>query len=69
MFSPKLKSEIANEIQKLLQSLDHDELPKGQEIQFILHVDGAECWSWANIRNNDSKFVPVHPYLDQNLSV
>ena len=67
MFSPKLKSEIAREIQDMLQSLDHPELPKG-EISFILHVDGADGWSWANIRNNNEKSVPVPPNIDQNLT-
>jgi len=67
MFSPKLKSIIADKIQVILQETAHDELPDG-EIQFILHVDGAEGWSWANIRNNGSVggFVPVE--LDKNLT-
>ena len=51
MFSIKLKQEISEKVQAILQETAHDELPKG-EINFILHVDGAESWSWANIRNN-----------------
>lgn len=68
MFSPALKSQISEAVQKILQITGHDELPEG-EIQFILHVDGAEGWSWANIRNNGAKYVPVPPNIDRNLSV
>lgn len=51
MFSLKEKQEIADKVQKILRETDHPELPEG-EIQFQLHVDGAESWSWADIRNN-----------------
>jgi len=45
------------------------ELPKESEIKFILHVDGAETWSWANIRNNGSQGAPPVPkILDRNMS-
>ena len=67
MFSPKLKSEIAKEIQELLQSLDHPELTSNGEISFILHVDGEESWSWANIRNNADKDIPAPYSIDRNL--
>ena len=67
MFSPLLKQEISKTIQELLQALDHDELPQG-EIRFILHVDGAEEWSWANIRNESDKNIPVPNILVQNLT-
>ena len=67
MFSPKLKSLIAEHVQSLLQSLDHHELPEG-EINFILHVDGKESWSWANIRNNSDKDIPAPSSIDGNLS-
>lgn len=58
MFSPKLKQQISEKVQAILQETAHDELPKG-EIQFLLHVDGEEDWSWANIRNNSAKSKPV----------
>lgn len=29
------------------------------EIQFLLHVDGAESWSWADIRNNGAVSDPA----------
>jgi len=51
MFSVRQKREIADAIQKVLRETAHPELPAG-EIRFLLHVDGAESWSWADIRNN-----------------
>jgi len=51
MFSVRQKREIAHAVQKILRETNHPELPEG-EIQFMLHVDGAESWSWADIRNN-----------------
>lgn len=45
------KRKIADAVQKILRDTNHPELPEG-EIQFQLHVDGAESWSWADIRNN-----------------
>jgi len=57
MFSVRQKREIADKVQQALRSTDHPELPKG-EIQFQLHVDGAESWSWADIRNNGAVTDP-----------
>lgn len=51
MFSIMQKRQIAKAVQKILQETNHPELPEG-EITFLLHVDGAEDWSWADIRNN-----------------
>lgn len=42
-------------IQQILHDTNHPELPEG-EITFNIHVEGAEKWSWADIRNN--KDVP-----------
>lgn len=53
MFSVRQKREIADAVQKILRDTNHPELPSG-EIQFHLHVDGAEPWSWADIKNNGS---------------
>lgn len=62
MFSVRQKREIADKIQELLRSTNHPELPKG-EIQFHLHVKGAESWSWADIFNNGAVKVPnVNPW-------
>jgi hypothetical protein len=68
MFSPGTKQYIATEVQKVLQTILDKELPEG-EINFILHVDGAEGWSWANIRNTSGRNLPVPEELIQNLTV
>jgi hypothetical protein len=57
MFSVAQKRHIADEIQQILRETAHPELPEG-EIQFTLHVDGAESWSWADIRNNGAVANP-----------
>jgi len=69
MFSLKLKSEIADKIQKILRETDHPELPKNKEINFLLHVDGAECWSWVNIVNNGSQVRKIPNELISNTTV
>lgn len=66
MFSMKQKREIADSVQKVLRATNHPELPKG-EIQFSLHVYGAESWSWADIRNNAAVPNPgVNPWNERN---
>jgi hypothetical protein len=67
MLSPEMKRHLATKIQRLLQNIVDDELPEG-EIQFILHVDGEEDWSWANIRNNGASHIPVPNVLIQNIT-
>ena len=57
MFSVKQKREISNAVQEILRKTNHPELPKG-EITFLLHVEGAESWSWADIKNNGSVTNP-----------
>lgn len=65
MFSVQQKREIADAIQKILRETNHPELPKG-EIQFNLHVLGAEHWSWADIRNNGAVTQPdVNPWNEK----
>ena len=62
MFSVRQKREISDAIQKILKETKHPELPKG-EIRFALHVNGAEGWSWADIRNNGSVTKPgINPH-------
>lgn len=51
MFSQKEKQHIAAEVEKLLLSLNHPEMPK-EFLRFKLHVDGKEAWSWADIEPN-----------------
>ena len=67
MFSPLLKQEISRAVQEILQNTQHPELPQG-EVSFVLHVDGAEDWSWANIRNESARAVPVPRLLVRNLT-
>lgn len=57
MFSVNQKRKLADAIQDILRATNHPELPKG-EIKFHLHVDGAEDWSWADIKNNSSIIEP-----------
>lgn len=62
MFSLQQKREIADQVQQILKATQHPELPNG-EINFSLHVDGAESWSWADIRNNGAVTQPgVNPW-------
>ena len=64
MFSIRQKREIAEAVQRILRDTAHPELPpSGQPIRFLLHVDGAESWSWADIRNNEAVTTPgVNPW-------
>jgi len=65
MFSVRQKREIADAVQHVLRATNHPELPAG-EIQFSLHVEGAESWSWADIRNNGAVSTPgVNPHNEQ----
>jgi len=67
MFSNELKAEIAEKIQAVLQEVDHKELQSdGQEINFLLHIDGKEGWSWANIQNNGNRYGHVPMELIKN---
>jgi len=62
MFSVLQKREIADKVQRILRETGHPELPKG-EISFLLHVWGAEGWSWADIANNGAVDKPdVNPW-------
>lgn len=62
MFSVQQKRAIAEAVQRVLRETNHPELPTG-EISFLLHVDGAEAWSWADIRNNGAVTSPgVNPW-------
>lgn len=62
MFSVRQKRSIADAVQKILRDTGHPELPAG-EISFTLHVDGAESWSWADIKNNGAvQYAGVNPH-------
>lgn len=63
MFSVRQKREIAEQVQRILRDTKHPELPDG-EINFTLHVEGAEpWWQWADIKNNGAVTTPgVNPW-------
>jgi len=62
IFSVNQKREISNAVQKILRETNHPELPDG-EITFHLHIEGAEAWSWADIKNNGSIINPgINPW-------
>lgn len=62
MFSVNQKRLISQQVQELLRATKHPELPEG-EIEFHLHVKGAESWSWADIKNNGAVTNPgVNPW-------
>lgn len=62
MFSARQKREIAERVQEVLRQTNHPELP-GTEIRFLLHVEGAESWSYADICNNGSIPYPsINPW-------
>ena len=65
MFSMTQKREIAEKIQQILKETNHPELPPG-EISFRLHVNDAESWSWADIKNNGSVTNPsINPHNER----
>lgn len=62
MFSVREKRDIAKKVQQILRDTNHPELPEG-EINFKLRVEGAEDWSWAEIKNNAAVETPsVNPH-------
>jgi len=65
MFSVRQKREISEAVQNILRDTNHPELPEG-EINFDLHVGGAESWSWADIKNNGACLNPsVNPWNER----
>lgn len=69
MFSVAQKRQIAEKVQQILRETNHPELPTG-EIQFSLHVEGAESWSWADIVNNGRVTNPgVNPWNEKQAQV
>jgi hypothetical protein len=63
MFSVKEKQFIASELEKVILSLNHPEMPK-EKPSFKLHIDGKESWSFADIEPNwvyEEKGSPKNP--------
>ena len=62
MFSVDQKRQISEKVQQVLRETKHPELPES-EIQFSLHVVGADSWAWADICNNGAVLNPgVNPH-------
>jgi len=51
MFSQEQKRLIAENIEALLLSFNHPEMPKEKPV-FKIHIEGKESWSWADIEPN-----------------
>ena len=65
MFSIQQKRNISDKIQKILKETNHPELPEG-EITFNIHINGAESWSWADIKNNTAVTNPtINPWNEK----
>ena len=63
MFSVQQKRDISDKVQGILRETGHPELPAVGQIKFKLHIDGAETWSWADIRNNADVLNPgINPH-------
>ena len=68
MFSKDQKMKIAAEVEKLVLSFNHPEMPK-EKPSFRLHIDGKESWSWADIQPNwyyDNHEPGVNPFNEKN---
>lgn len=65
MFSAMQKRKIAAEVEKVLLSFGHPEMPKERPV-FFLRVDGKEDWNFASIQPNwmfdDDNPPSVNPF-------
>ena len=71
MFSMDEKITIAREIEKLLLSFNHPEMPT-ERPKFHLRVDGKEGWSWDEIDPNwtfETQEPGVNPWNDVSRSI
>ena len=69
MFSMQQKRDISEAVQKVLRDTNHPELPDS-EIDFELHVQGSESWSWAKIRNNGAVTNPsINPHNEKQAEI
>lgn len=66
MFSMQQKRDISTAVQNILRETQHPELPTDKEMNFQLHVEGKESWSWADIKNNNACKTPsINLYNEQ----
>lgn len=63
MFSVKEKQYIASQVEKLLLSLEHPEMPKEKPV-FHLHVEGNSEFSWADIKPNHTFTIENPPQVN-----
>lgn len=65
MFSVSQKKKIAEEIEKLLLSFGHPEMPT-EKPDFKIHINGKESWSWADIQPNWKVYAPsINPWNEK----
>lgn len=68
MFSMEQKRKIASEVEKLLLSFGHPEMPT-EKPRFYMHVEGKEGWSFADIHPNwtfnDQDKPNVNPHNEE----
>jgi len=68
MFSLEQKQKISTEVEKLLLSFNHPEMPT-EKPKFNLHIYGKENWSWADIEPNwtfEDRTPSVNPFNESN---
>ncbi len=63
MFSLEQKQKISAEVEKLLLSFNHPEMPK-EKVNFSLFVRGKEEWSWADIKPNWTFYETNKPIIN-----
>lgn len=67
MFGPEIKKDISRRVHEILAEYhDHYEM-QGAPIKFILHVDGNDPLSWANIQESADAWRQVPRELRGNL--
>lgn len=67
MFSKEQKMKISAEVEKLILSFNHPEMPKKRP-EFSLNIKGKESWSWADIEPNwyyENKEPGVNPHNEK----
>ena len=57
MFSFEEKHKIAQVVENVIREINHPEMDNNN-IQFQLHVEGKEGWSWADITENRKEYAP-----------
>jgi len=71
MFSMQEKQRISKEIEKLLLSFGHPEMPKKRP-NFKLHVEGKEEWSFADIEPNwvfEDNVPGINPFNEMSRDI